>query len=278
VDDILAIVDKAEAERIRVTLVARFGTVQFKIGGRLSYLGMEIDIRDTGTVIDMSFYIKQVIADTETHSVVTTYESPGVRNSYVVEDDAEKLPEDRCAWFHSVVAKLLYIVKRARPDILTVVIFLCTRVQGATTEDEKKLLRVLGYLKQTSERTLMLRATDAKSNVVAYIDAAYALHSDSKSHSGVIIYVGGTLCYVTSHKQKCMSKSPTEAELIALTDNLGLVELFQEFVEFITRKKVMIPVVFQDYNTVVSLVTLGGGKLRTKHLPGKDEFGEGDGR
>jgi hypothetical protein len=75
-----------------------------------------------------------------------------------------------------------------------------------------------------------------------------------------------------------MSKSPTEAELIALTDNLGLVELFQEFVEFITRKKVMIPVVFQDYNTVVSLVTLGGGKLRTKHLPGKDEFGEGDGR
>jgi hypothetical protein len=89
VDDILAIVDKAEAERIRATLVARFGTVQFEIGGRLSYLGMEIDIRDIGTVIDMSFYVKQVVADTETHFVVTTYESPGVRNSYVVEDDAE---------------------------------------------------------------------------------------------------------------------------------------------------------------------------------------------
>jgi hypothetical protein len=50
---------------------------------------MEIDIRDSGTVIDMSFYVKQVVADTETHFVVTTYESPGVRNSYVVEDDAE---------------------------------------------------------------------------------------------------------------------------------------------------------------------------------------------
>ncbi len=111
--------------------------------------------------------MKQVVADAETRFVVTTYESPGVRNSYVVEDDAEKLSEDHRAWFHSVVAKLLYIAKRARPDVLTVVIFLCTRVQGATTEDEKKLLQVLGYLKQTSERTLMLRATDAKSNVVA---------------------------------------------------------------------------------------------------------------
>jgi hypothetical protein len=32
-------------------------------------------------------------------------------------------------------------------------------------------------------------------------------------------------------------KSPTEAELIALTDNLGFVELFQEFVEFLMRKR-----------------------------------------
>ncbi len=76
--------------------------------------------------------------------MVTTYESPGVRTSYAIEDDAEKLPEDRRAWFHSVVAKLLYIAKRARPDVLTVVIFLCTRVQGATTEDEKKTVASTG--------------------------------------------------------------------------------------------------------------------------------------
>ena len=61
--------------------------------------------------------------------------------------------------------------------------------------------------------------------VWAYIDAAYyALHSDLQSHSGVAIYVGETLVCVSSKKQKCMSKSPTEAELIVLTGNLGLVE------------------------------------------------------
>jgi len=172
------------------------------------------------------------------------------------------------------VAKLLYLAKRARLDILTIVTYLCTWVQHATIEDERKLARVLGYLKGTVGRALLLRKLSMKCMVVAYVDAAYALHSDSKSHTGVVIYVGGTLVYVASRKQKCMSKSPTEAELIALTDNLGLVELFQEFVEFVTKKKTQPPVVYQNCNAVVMLVTKGGGKLRTKHLRARMHLGK----
>jgi hypothetical protein len=41
-----------------------------------------------------------------------------------------------------------------------------------------------------------------------------------------------------------MSKSPTEAELIALTDDFGSVELFHEFVEFTMKEKLEIPVVY----------------------------------
>jgi hypothetical protein len=192
----------------------------------------------------------------------------------VAHEGAGILSEKSRVYFHSTVAKLLYLAKRARPDILTVVTYLCTRVQHATVEDERKLARVLGYLKGTVERTLLLRRSGMESTVVAYVDAAYALHGDSKSHTGVVIYVGGTLAYVASRKQKCMSKSPTEAELIALTDNLGLVELFQEFVEFVSRKKIEPPVVYQDCNAVVTLVTKGGGKLRTKHLRARMHLGK----
>jgi hypothetical protein len=53
--------------------------------------------------------------------------------------------------------------------------------------------------------------------------------------------------------------------LIGLTDNLGFVELFQEFVEFLVGRKVNIPIVFQDCSAVVTLVTKGGGITRTKH-------------
>jgi hypothetical protein len=82
----------------------------------------------------------------------------------------------------------------------------------------------------------------------------------------MVVYVGNAMVHTSSKKQKCMSKCPTEAELIALTDNLGMIELFMEFLEFITQKEVPAPVVYQDCNAVVTLVTKGGGKPRTKHL------------
>ncbi len=57
-------------------------------------------------------------------------------------------------------------------------------------------------------------------NVEAYVDAVFASHHDLKSHSGVAVYIGNTLVYASSQKQKCMTKSPTESELVALTDKV----------------------------------------------------------
>jgi hypothetical protein len=57
-----------------------------------------------------------------------------------------------------------------------------------------------------------------------------------------------------------------KAELVPQTDNLGLVELFQEFVNFLVMENVQMPVVYQYCNAVVSLVTIGGGVTRIKHL------------
>jgi hypothetical protein len=101
---------------------------------------------------------------------------------------------------------------------------------------------------------------------MAYINTACAIHEDSKLHSGAVIYMGLTLAYVSSKKQKFMSKSPKEAEPIALTGNLGLVKLFREFLEFVTQGTVPVPLVHQDCNTVVTLITKGRGQTRMKHL------------
>ena len=265
VDDILGIVDKEEAKRLESKLKKRFGDVQFETGENLSYLGMQVSITNAGTTIDMSYYVGEILKEEEELKKLEVLGSPTTKGTYTVDAQSERLPEKERKWYHSTTAKLLYLAKQARPDILTAVIFLCTRVQEATCEDREKLRRVLGYLKGTRDRKLLLRAQKEK-KIVAYVDAAYAVHDDSKSHSGVMIYVGDTLVYVSSKKQKCMSKSPTEAELIALTDNLGLIELFREFLEFVTQSVVQMPTIYQDCSAVVSLVTKGGGKTRTKHL------------
>lgn len=61
VDDILALVDEVEAENIRLRLTKRFGEIVFEIGKKLSYLGMEIEVTSMRTMVDMSFYIKQLL-------------------------------------------------------------------------------------------------------------------------------------------------------------------------------------------------------------------------
>jgi hypothetical protein len=55
--------------------------------------------------------------------------------------------------------------------------------------------------------------------VLTYIDAAFATHADSKSHSGITVFVAGVLVYSSSRKQACVTKRPTESELVALSDN-----------------------------------------------------------
>jgi hypothetical protein len=172
VDDILAQVDKKEAERLQKHLMRKFGDIQFEVGSKVSYLGMQIDIRDEGTMVDMNFYVKKLLEEVSVKGQLLL----GNHNSFIVDEYAQGLEESEKKYFHSTTAKLLYLVKLARPDILTVVLFLCTRVQNATVQDRDKLDRVLGYLQWAEDYVL----------VTACIDAAYAQHSDSKSHTEVV--------------------------------------------------------------------------------------------
>ena len=53
----------------------------------------------------------------------------------VVNEQCHKLDEDTSQRFHKIVAKLLLLSKRARPDILTVVVFLAIRVTSLDNDN-----------------------------------------------------------------------------------------------------------------------------------------------
>jgi hypothetical protein len=91
-------------------------------------------------------------------------------------------------------------------------------------------------------------------------------NKDSNSHSGAVIFIAGILVYASSKKQHCVTKRPTESEPVALMDNIGLVELFDEFISFLFNDKIPTPVIYQDHSSVVSLVTQEGGIMRTRHI------------
>ena len=75
-----------------------------------------------------------------------------------------------------------------------------------TIQDSNKLQRVLGYLKR-GHKGLVLGAGADGVKLEAYIDASHATHADFKGHSGVVVTLGRGPIYVSSTKQKPMSKS-----------------------------------------------------------------------
>ena len=133
--------------------------------------------------------------------------------------ESPRLDTEQADRFHSIVAKLLYVSKRARPDIQLAVSFLCTRVSCSTRNDLDKLIHLLQFLKGTADNVLILGADDKKRNGT-WIDAAFAVHQDMKSHTSGCQSLGGGVMHSKSSKQKLNTKSSTESEFVGASDYL----------------------------------------------------------
>jgi hypothetical protein len=75
---------------------------------------------------------------------------------FKVNKDREKLPLEKAVEFHNLVAKTLYVTKRARPNTCTAIAFLTTRVRAPNKDDWNKLVHLLmKYLRGTCTLVLM---------------------------------------------------------------------------------------------------------------------------
>jgi hypothetical protein len=143
-----------------------------------------------------------------TYLVEGTRPTPAAESLFTLGEDVPLVTEQERSWFRTFVAKLLYLAKRVRPECLT--------AQGSGR-------RVLKYLRGDPDRGLVLEI-GGDMVVNTYIDAAYGVHTKSgRSHTGACVVIGkGGPCASKSAKQKIVTKSSTEAELVGLSDSAGL--------------------------------------------------------
>jgi hypothetical protein len=99
----------------------------------------------------MKGYIDQLLRQYDITSGVNIQAS---KYLFVINNDSALLNDDSEKYFHSAVAKLLYLGERMRADILFVVIFLTTQVQRPTRQDMSKLKRLFKYIYQTKDLTM----------------------------------------------------------------------------------------------------------------------------
>ena len=134
-----------------------------------------------------------------------------------VDSESQVLDEDWEDIFHSVVAKLLWIAKRGRPDLELYISFLCTRVATPNTDDWQKLERVLTYISCTKDERIFI-GINTISIMNTYIDASYTVYPNMRGHTGDFISFGHDIVHSKASKQKINVKSSTECELVALSE------------------------------------------------------------
>ena len=193
--------------------------------------------------------------------------TPATEGLFDVRGGAEVASEERRVWFHRHVAKLLYLAKRARPDCLTAVAYLATRVTKCSVDDLAKLERLLKYVCGTRDRGVVFAPGNKGIEVSVLIDAAYGVHPDGKSHTGSCVVVGERgAVHCKSAKQQIVTKSSTEAELVALSDSSNQALHLRNFI--IGQGHSCGPVtVYQDNMSCMSLIERGRSAAeRTRHI------------
>jgi len=216
VDDLLITADeKQEMEDLIVHMRKVFKEVKVKEGGLNTYLGMRL--RDTADSIevDMILYIEECL---EWCKVAGTAVTPATSDLFEEKEGEVVLGQDEQEDFHTGVAKLLYLAKRCRPDILPAVSHLSSRVKKATAQDVLKLQRVFKFLRGSKDKVMKFRKDVPELELMAYVDAGYGIHKEGESRSGLVVTLNGTPVICKTSKQGIVTKSSTEAELVALSD------------------------------------------------------------
>jgi hypothetical protein len=221
VDDLkISHVEAKVVDQIIEMLDREFGkeTPMNKSRGKVhDYLGMVLDFSKPGELtVDMVDYIKTVIAGMP-KDMEGKAKTPAGTHLFKVNENPVLLDSEKAEVFHRIVMQLLYLCQRARPDVRTAIAFLSRRTSAPDIDDYRKLTRVMRYLQAHLGIKLTLSA-DGSGVVQWWVDAAYGVHHDMKSHTGGTLSMGKGSVYSYSSAQKLVSRSSTEAEVIGVDD------------------------------------------------------------
>jgi hypothetical protein len=218
------------------------------------YLGMTLDYTVRGQVkITMLDYIDEILTafDKSEPKGGGTKTSAAPESPFKVDENCEKLKQDKAVEFHNLVAKTLYSTKRARPDTCTAITFLTTRVRAPDKYDWNKLVHLMRYIRGTRTMPLILSANGI---VILkwWVDASFTVHPNMRGHSGGGFSLGQGFPIVISTNQKLSTRSSTETEIVG-ADNFMLAICWTRYFMKAQGCGVKDNVLFQDNKSSIIL-------------------------
>jgi hypothetical protein len=260
--------DPKDLDSLASVILAKWADSTRHDGPVVDFVGMTFDFnarRDAKQVeVTQHGMTDAIVAES---GVTRSKSTPATLELFEVDEASPPLDAPGAKAFRSAVAKVLWVGKRTRPEVLAAVGFLSTRVTRATEQDAGKLQRVHQYLYGSGRRGIALGVGEEGVGVRAHIDAAYGVHSGTgRSHSGCSISLGKGPVYVASKGQKIVTKSSTEAELVALSDMASQAIHVRGFVSE-QGHAVGPAVIYQDNLSCMALMKKGGPcSERSRHI------------
>jgi len=149
-----------------------------------------------------------------------------------------------------------------------------------TFQDHLKLQMVVNYLVATKDLELIIRPCEMLLQCSA--DASFGIHADGKSHSGLVMSLGkrSAPVQVWSRKQKAVSTSSTQAELMALTEAIEEVMWMRRLLGDLGYPAIL-PTPMEQDNTSAMIVAQNGNKAKgrayhVKHFWVRERVTNGD--
>ena len=169
-----------------------------------------------------------------------------------------------------ILMKTLWLARLSRPDLMKGISDLTRRVTKWSVADDKRLFRLMSYLKGSPNLSIVHTMGDRFEDLrlCLYTDADHASDTEhAQSTSGMILCLEGDNTFWPlswgSKKQTSTSRSTTEAEMVSLSHGVFSEALpAQEFAETIVGKEVPL-ICLQDNAAVIQIVHSGySPKLR----------------
>ena len=198
---------------------------------------MELEFLKDGKVnLGLMQYIKGMIEELEealipfNENLDRKYPHPAAKWLLTTNTDVKALDEPRSDIYRKFVAKLIWVMKRGRPDVEPTISFLCTRVKGPDKDDWHKFKRCMCWIKQTATDVRTIGA-DNLLDMLVMIDSAHAVHDNMRGHTGGITSYGTGIIDQKSSKQKMNTRSSTETEHVGTSEYLPKPIYFELFME-----------------------------------------------
>jgi len=219
VDDIIVMSDDEDEHRNVIQNFKNFYNeinVSTQYDLEFEYLGLNFKVINKSLHVNMIGYINKILEERQEIGMSETPYTKQLFNNRKI----ELLNDYEQARTRSDVAKLLYLAKRARPDILLPTIVISSRASKYNSDDKAKLDKIYKYLNMTKQLELNLSDRNVSNNLTlyAYVDAAHGNYDDGKGQSAYGFTLGSGLFLVKSRKQKTVSKSSTGSEILAIDD------------------------------------------------------------